>query len=421
MPKIFRIFSLNDSGWGRGSGGGGDQKPPPQRGDGPPDLDELWRDFNRRINSMFRRGGGGSGDPPSGSGGSDSGPIKGVGTAIVVMAVAGGLVWLASGFYIVPEGSQSAIMRFGEFRQLEERAGITWRWPYPVEAHELVNAQQLRQVEVGYRNSVRNKTLRESLMLTNDQSIVDIQFALQYRIGDVRAFLFNNNFNGISEDVVRQAAETAMREVVGRRTIDQVLYEEKEQVAKDSRTRAQALLDRYTSGITLIDVTIQQAQPPDQVQDAFEDANKAAQDRERLINEGRAYANDIIPKARGAAARLGEEAEGYKQRVIATAQGDSSRFQQVLTEYNKAPQVTRDRMYTEMMQQVLTSASKVYIDSKAGSNLLYLPLDRLMQQAGAEVPGRAAGGQVDAPAPVSQPAPPMPRSDGLRGRERDSR
>lgn len=422
MPKLFRIFSLNDPGWGRGSsGGGGDQKPPPQRGDGPPDLDELWRDFNRRINSMFRRGGG-SGDPPSGSRGPDSGSAKGVGAAVVAMAVVGAVVWLGSGFYIVPEGSQSAIMRFGEFRQLEERAGITWRWPYPVEAHELVNAQQLRQVEVGYRNSVRNKTLRESLLLTNDQSIVDIQFALQYRIGDVRAFLFNNNFGGISEDVVRQAAETAMREVVGRRTIDQVLYEEKEQVAKDVRVRAQALLDRYTSGITLIDVTIQQAQPPDQVQDAFEDANKAAQDRERLINEGRAYANDIIPKARGAAARLGEEAEGYKQRVIATAQGDASRFQQVLTEYNKAPQVTRDRMYTEMMQQVLTSASKVYIDSKAGSNLLYLPLDRLIQQAGADVPARAVGGsQNDTPTTAPQPAAPMPRSDGLRSRDRDSR
>ncbi|MFM8548839.1 MAG: FtsH protease activity modulator HflK [Betaproteobacteria bacterium] len=421
MPKPFRIFSLNDPGWGRGSGGGGDQKPPPQRGDGPPDLDELWRDFNRRLNGLFRRGGG-SGDPPGGSGSREPGSMKGVGAALLAMAVAAGLVWLASGFYIVPEGSQSAIMRFGEFRQLEERAGITWRWPYPVEAHELVNAQQLRQVEVGYRNSVRNKTLRESLMLTNDQSIVDIQFALQYRIGDVRAFLFNNNFNGISEDVVRQAAETAMREVVGRRTIDQVLYEEKEQVAKDARGRAQALLDRYTSGITLIDVTIQQAQPPDQVQDAFEDANKAAQDRERLNNEGRAYANDIIPKARGAAARLGEEAEGYKQRVIATAQGDASRFQQVLAEYNKAPQVTRDRMYTEMMQQVLTSASKVYIDSKAGSNLLYLPLDRLIQQAGAESQSRPSGASSsESSAPVSQPVVPMPRSDGLRGRERDSR
>ncbi len=419
MPKLSRLFSLNDSGWGR-SGGGGDQKPPPQRGDGPPDLDELWRDFNRRINGLFRRGGG-AGDPP-GSGGSGPGSAKGAAGVVGSLVVVGIVFWLASGFYIVPEGSQSAIMRFGEFRHLEERAGITWRWPYPVEAHELVNAQQLRQVEVGYRNTVRNKTLRESLMLTNDQSIVDIQFALQYRIGDVRNFLFNNNFGVSPEESVRQAAENAMREVVGRRTIDQVLYEEKEQVAKDARQRAQSLLDRYSSGISLIDVTIQQAQPPDQVQDAFEDANKAAQDRERLINEGRAYANDIIPKARGAAARLGEEAEGYKQRVIATAQGDAARFQQVLAEYSKAPQVTRDRMYTEMMQQVLANTSKVYIDSKAGNNLLYLPLDRLIQQSAGESPPRAAGqGASEGVVPASPPVTSLPRSDGIRGRDRDSR
>ena len=261
--SIRSIFSLNDPGWGRG---GGDQRPPPQRGDGPPDLDELWRDFNRRLNGLFRRNG--PGGPPQGGGGSQ-GSMKGAGAGLIFIVIVGVLLWLGSGFYIVPEGNQSAIMRFGEFKQLEERAGFTWRMPYPIESHELVNAQQLRQVEVGYRNSVRNKTLRESLMLTGDQSIVDIQFALQYRIGDVRAFLFNNNFGLSAEEAVRQAAETAMREVVGRRTIDQVLYEVKEQVAKEARLRAQALLDRYVSGITLIDVTIQQAQPPDQVQDAF--------------------------------------------------------------------------------------------------------------------------------------------------------
>lgn len=422
MPKFFRMFSLNDPGWGRGSGGGNDPKPPPQRGDGPPDLDELWRDFNRRINSLFRKGGGSS-QPPGGGQGGPAGSWRGAAAGLGVIAVAGAVLWVGSGFYIVPEGNQAAIMRFGEFKHLEERAGFTWRWPYPVESHELVNAQQLRQVEVGYRNTVRNKTLRESLMLTNDQSIVDIQFALQYRIGDVRAFLFNNNFGGVSEDAVRQAAENAMREVVGRRTIDQVLYEEKEQVAKDARQRAQSLLDRYVSGITLVDVTIQQAQPPDQVQDAFEDANKAAQDRERLINEGRAYANDIIPKARGAAARLGEEADGYRQRVIATAQGDASRFRQVLAEYSKAPQVTRERMYIEMMQQVLSNTSKVYIDSKAGNNLLYLPLDRLIQQSGMNdspsTPRVISGGE--SPAQSSAPSPAMPRADGLRGRERDTR
>jgi len=375
MPKLLRnIFSLNDSGWGRG---GGDQQPPP-KGNGPPDLDELWRDFNRKLNGMFkRRPGGPSG--PQGPGGIVEPPsMKGAGIGLGVIGVVAVSLWLGSGFYIVPEGHQSAILRFGEFKQLVDRAGFTWRMPYPIESHEIVNAQQLRQVEIGYRNTVRNKTLREALMLTNDQSIVDLQFALQFRIGDVRAFLFNNNFGVGPEETVRQAAETATREIVGRRTIDQVLYEEKEQVAKDVRTIAQGILDRYQAGITIVDVTVQQAQPPDQVQDAFEDANKAAQDRERQINEGQAYANDILPRARGTAARLGEEAEGYRQRVIATAEGDASRFSQVLAEYAKAPKVTRDRMYTDAMQQMYSNVTKIYVDTQGGMNLLSLPLDRLL-------------------------------------------
>jgi membrane protease subunit HflK len=436
MRQFIRaIFSLNDSGWGRGGGssggGGGGNLPPepprPPRGggnQGPPDLDELWRDFNRRLNGLLgRRGGGGSGGSSGGGFGAPS--AKGAGAGLGVLLVVGALLWLGSGFYIVPEGNQSAVMRFGEFKQLVDRAGFTWRMPYPIESHELVNAQQLRQVEVGYRNTVRNKTLRESLMLTTDQSIVDLQFALQYRIGDVKNYLFNNNFGPIPEETVRQVAETAMREVVGRRSIDQVLYEEKEQVAKDARALAQSILDRYRSGITLVDITIQQAQPPDQVQDAFEDANKAAQDRERLINEGQAYANDVIPKARGAAARLLEEAEGYRQRVIATAQGDASRFRQVLTEYSKAPQVTRDRMYLETMQQIFANTSKVYIDTKAGSNLLSLPLDRLMQSGSSEAGARAVGAlqsaQPDAAAPASPAPAAVNRQDGIRGRDRDTR
>jgi membrane protease subunit HflK len=423
MPKLLRnIFSLNDPGWGRG---GGDPKPPP-KGDGPPDLDELWRDFNRKLNGLFkRRSGGPSG--PSGPGGIVEPPsMKGAGIGLGVIAAVGVLLWLGSGFYIVPEGHQSAVLRFGEFKQLVDRAGFTWRMPYPVEAHEIVNAQQLRQVEIGYRNTVRNKTLRESLMLTNDQSIVDLQFALQFRVGDVQAFLFNNNFGAGPEETVRQAAETAMREAVGRRTIDQVLYEEKEQVAKDVRSIAQAILDRYKSGITLVDVTIQQAQPPDQVQDAFEDANKAAQDRERQINEGQAYANDILPKARGTAARLGEEAEGYRQRMIATAEGDASRFSQVLAEYSKAPRVTRDRLYIESMQQIYGSVTKIYVDNQGGVNLLSLPLDRLLQQSGVRIDGSRSGGGTSggsdmAPASVPAQASPPLRSDGLRNRDRENR
>ncbi len=417
--SVRSIFSLNDPGWGRG--GGGDQRPPQRPGsDGPPDLDELWRDFNRRLGNLFGRG---SGRPPGGGGGGgDRGApsLKGAGAGIGLLALVALLLWLASGFYIVQEGQASIVLRFGEYKQMIDRAGFTWRLPYPIETNEIVNVQQLRTVEVGYRNAVRNKTLRESLMLTLDQSIVDMQFTVQYRIGDAKDYLFNNDFGPVPEEIVRQAAETAMREVVGRTGVDQVLYEEKEQVAQGARKMIQALVDRYRAGISVVDVTIQQVQPPEQVQAAFEDANKAAQDRERLINEGRAYANDVIPKARGTAARLMQEAEGYRQRVIASAEGDTSRFRQVLAEYAKAPQVTRDRMYIEVMQEVFANTSKVYLDSRSGSNLLYLPLDRLIQQSGAD-DSRAA---QPAPAPAVPPAADAAaggRASGLRSRDRDSR
>ncbi len=418
------IFSLNDPGWGRGGqgSGGNNDRPPTQRpsSDGPPDLDELWRDFNRRLNGLFRRGRGG-GQPPSNGGGNEGGPsLRGAGAGFGVLALIAVLLWLASGFYIVQEGQAAAVLQFGEYRYLNDRAGLTWRIPYPIQNHELVNVQQLRQIEVGYRSSVKNKVLKESLMLSQDQSIVDMQFAVQYRLSDAKAWLFNNNPGPVPDEIIRQAAETAMREVVGRRTIDQVLYEEKESVAKDGQKLMQSIVDRYQAGVTVIDVTIQQAQPPEQVQAAFEDANKAAQDRERLINEGRAYANDVIPKARGTAARLGQEAEGYRQRVIATAAGDASRFKQVLAEYSKAPQVTRDRMYIEALQQILASTSKIYIDSKANGNLLYLPLDKLMAGAGAEA---ARGGVGSAPAAAperpSDGSPDNRVRDGLRSRDRD--
>lgn len=411
MRKPLRsIFSLNDPGWGRGQGGGqgGDRPPPRPSGDGPPDLDELWRDFNRKLGGMFRRGGPGASPPPP-EGGGGRGGFRAAGAGAGVLLLVAMLLWLASGFYIVQEGQAAAVLQFGEFRYLNDRAGLTWRVPYPVQNHELVNVQQLRQIEVGYRSNVKNKVLKESLMLTQDQSIVDMQFAVQYRLGDAVAWLFNNNPGPVPEDLIRQGAETAMRETVGRRGIDQVLYEEKEAVAKDAQKLMQAIVDLYKAGVVVIDVTIQQAQPPEQVQTAFEDANKAAQDRERLINEGQAYANDVIPKARGNAARLMQEADGYRQRVIASAQGDASRFRQVLGEYAKAPEVTRDRLYIETMQQVFANTSKLYIDSKGSGNLLYLPLDRLLQQSES---GRGAGTGT-----VTQQAERAPESGEQRQRE----
>ena len=292
--------------------------------------------------------------------------------------------------------------------------------------------------KMGAANTVASKidaiaiALR-NMMLTQDQSIVDMQFAVQYRLSNPVDYLFNNNPGAASEDLVRQGAEAAMREIVGRKGIDQVLYEEKEAVAKESQKLMQAIVDRYKAGVGIIDVTIQQAQPPEQVQAAFEDANKAAQDRERLINEGRAYANDVIPKARGNAARLGQEADGYRQRVIATADGDASRFKQVLTEYSKAPQVTRQRMYLETMQQVFVNTSKVYVDSRGSGNLLYLPLDKLMQQTSAADAARATAAAAAASGSPAQSAvaPATPERadaapeaargrDGLRSRDRDA-
>jgi len=424
LTRIRALLSLNDPGWGRsGSGGQDGQRPQQQRpgsNDGPPDLDELWRDFNRRLNRMFGKGGGG--EPPRGGGGGPSMPtLKGAGTGLGLIAGVGFLLWLGSGFYIVQEGQAAAVLRFGEFRYMVETAGFKWRLPAPIETAEPVDVQRLRQVEVGYRTTVKNKVPRESLILTGDQAIVDLQFAVQYRISDPKAYLFNNNLGAAPEEIVRQAAETATREVIGRMGIDQVLYEEKEQVAREAQKLMQNTVDRYRVGIGIVDVTVQQAQPPEQVQAAFEDANKAAQDRERLINEGRAYANDVIPKARGTAGRLQQEAVGYRDRVIATAEGDATRFKQVLAEYSKAPQVTRERLYLDTMQQIFANTSKVLVDSRSNNNLLYLPLDRLMQQAGTDGarPNAAAPGEFrsDTPPP---PTVPSPARDGLRSRDRDS-
>jgi len=434
-------MSLNDPNWGRNAGQKSDSDQGsrrPKNNDGPPDLDELWRDFNRRLSSLF----GGRGGDPGNSGGNRPGTPFGnpfgsnlnAGIGLGVLLALMLLLWLGSGFYIVQEGQAAVVMRFGEFRELNNRAGFTWRFPSPIETHELVNVQQLRQLEVGYRSNVKNKVLKESLILTGDQSIVDMQYAVQYRIGDPQAWLFNNNPGPQPEEIIRQSAETAMRETVGRRQIDQVLYEEKEQVAKIAQKLMQDVLDRYKAGVSVVDVTVQQVQPPEQVQAAFEDANKAAQDRERLINEGRAYANDVIPKARGTAARLLQEADGHKQRVIAMATGDASRFESVLKEYAKAPQVTRDRLYLDTMQQVFQNTSKVYVDSRNANNLLYLPLDKLIQQVGAgSTAALSAAGGGNAPAATNSVAqapagssPPMepdprPRTDpreNLRNRER---
>lgn len=386
--KIGLKFSLNDPRWGRNS-----EDDPPQPNnpngrkppDGPPDLDQLWRDFNQRLSRLFGNKGGGGGD------GSNSGGFKpdmkgaGIGAGLVALVVF--FLWLASGFFIIQEGQTGVVMTFGKYTQ-STPAGFNWRWPYPIQSHEVVNVSQIRTVEVGYRSTAQNKQPNEALMLTDDENIIDIQFAVQYRLKDAAKWLFNNRSQ---EETVKQVAETAIREIVGKSRMDFVLYEGREKVALDVGQLMQQILDRYDIGVQILNVTMLAVQPPEQVQAAFDDAVKAGQDRDRQKNEGQAYANNVIPRARGAASRLQQESEGYRARIVATAEGDASRFEQILTEYQKAPSVMRERMYLDTMQQIFTNTSKVMIDAKSGSNLLYLPLDKLIAQTAAEVSNSRAG------------------------------
>ncbi|MEO5670594.1 MAG: FtsH protease activity modulator HflK [Ramlibacter sp.] len=432
--RIRGMFNLNDPRWGRG----GDEKqaennkPDPQKPEGngrgpnqgPPDLDELWRDFNRKLGGLFggvkRRpdNGGGFG----GGGGNFHPDMKSAGIGAGLVAAVVVLIWLGTGFFIVQEGQQAVITQFGRYKATVG-AGFNWRLPYPIQRHELVFVTQIRSVDVGRDNVVKATGLRESAMLTEDENIVEIKFAVQYRLNDARAYLFESK--NPSEAVV-QAAETAVRETVGKMKMDSALAEERDQIAPRVRTLMQTILDRYKVGIEVVGINLQQGgvRPPEQVQAAFDDVLKAGQERERAKNEAQAYANDVIPRAVGAAARLKEESEAYKARVVAQAQGDAGRFKAVLAEYQRAPQVTRDRMYIDAMQQIYSSVTKVMIESRQGSNLMYLPLDKIMQQV-------AAGGAVEAPAAATG-APALPASptglstdsrtrDNSRTRERETR
>jgi len=396
------------------------------KGDGPPDLEELWRDMNKKLNGLF---GGKGGNSPrrdnNGSNGGDKGggnfqpdmKSAGIGIGLIVGVVA--LLWLASGFFIVQEGQQSVITSFGRYSKTVD-AGFQYRFPYPFQANDTVPVTQLRSVEVGRNAVVQATGLRDSSMLTQDENIVDIRFTVQYRLKDARAYLFENNK---PEEAVVQAAESAVREIVGKSTMDSVLYEQRDAIATELVKSVQAQLDRLNAGILVVNVNVQNVQAPEQVQAAFDDAFKAGADRERLKNEGQAYANDVIPKAQGTAARLFEEAEGYKGRVVAQAEGDAQRFNRVLVEYQKAPGVTRDRLYIDTMQQVYSNVSKVMVDSRANSNLLYLPLDKLIQQTGvtSTSPPAAVPATPDAPTPASTGAVDVRSRDGQRGRDRDSR
>ncbi|HEX4842390.1 MAG TPA: FtsH protease activity modulator HflK [Limnobacter sp.] len=436
-------MSMNDPDWGRNSSGGQNNDEPPKsqdqdnrrpnggRQDGPPDLDELWRDFNNRLNRLFGKRGGGPRGPrgPVGGGNGGAPNMEGAGkglTAIVGIAIA---IWLASGFFIVQEGREAVVLQFGKYSHTAV-PGFQWRLPYPIQSHEIVNSSQVRIIEVGYRNDVKSKVLREALMLTEDENIIDIQFAVQYRLSDAGSYLFNT---ADPDETVKMAAETAIREVVGRNAMDFVLYSGREQIALNTQEVIQQILDKYQTGILVSSVTVQNVQPPEQVQASFDDAVKAGQDRERLKNDGQAYANDVIPRARGNAARLLEEANGYRETVVAQAEGDASRFKAILTEYEKAPKVTRERMYVDTMQEIYSNVTKVIVDTKNNSQLLYLPLEKLIEKSGptGAVAAEASTGGGNGAKPDSSAAAAASRSstdnfdsslrDAMRNRDRGAR
>lgn len=453
LPRAWlSVFNLNDSRWGRGGDSGAseerkdgadkpqDAEPPrapnppePRRGgsegrtpNGPPDLDELWKDFNRKLGGFFGGGAQGPGGamPSSPGRGPD---MKGAGIGLGLIAGVVVLIWLATGFFIVQEGQQAVITQFGRYVKTVN-AGFNWRLPYPIQKHELVVVTQIRSVDVGRDTVLKATGLRESAMLTQDENIVDIKFAVQYRLNDARAYLFESK--NPAEAVV-QAAETAVREVVGKMRMDAALSEERDQIAPQVRALMQTILDRYKVGIEVVGINLQQGgvRPPEQVQAAFDDVLKAGQERERAKNEAQAYANDVIPRAVGAASRLKEESDAYKARVVAQAQGDAQRFRSVYAEYQKAPQVMRDRMYLDTMQQIYTNVTKVMVESRQGGSLLYLPLDKLLQQSGAMPGGSndaavpAGGGQaaIGTGASGAATASDSRSRDASRTRERETR
>ena len=437
------MFNLNDPRWGRDDAAPSDNSkptarpeptelPPSPRGNeernnkrgpnqGPPDLDELWRDFNRKLGGLFggERRGGASGN---GSGGGFQPDMKNAGVGAGLIAGVAVLIWLGTGFFIVQEGQQAVITQFGKYHS-SVGAGFNWRLPYPIQRHELIFVTQIRSVDVGRDTVIKATGLRESAMLTADENIVEIKFAVQYRLNDARAFLFESKD---PTSAVVQAAETAVREVVGKMKMDSALSEERDQIAPRVRDLMQTILDRYKVGVEVVGINLQQGgvRPPEQVQAAFDDVLKAGQERERAKNEAQAYANDVVPRAIGSASRLKEESDAYKERVVAQAKGDAQRFSSVLTEYQKAPQVTRDRLYVDAMQQVYSNVTKVMVDSKQGSNLLYLPLDKIMQMNGPSTDATTAAGSAAGTTPSPTAAPVVDtrsRDAAARSRDRDTR
>jgi membrane protease subunit HflK len=360
--------------WSSGGGNRGNNQ-------GPPDLDEAIRKARQRLEGLFGKKGGGRGFGGGDGNRSSDGPklpgARGIGVIAALLAV----VWILSGIYIVDEGTRGVVTRFGAY-QSTASPGPHWHFPYPIESVQTVDVSQRRRITIGYQAVAAQQTrpvLSEALMLTEDENIVNVQLAVQYQVSDAADFIFNFVQ---PEATLKSVTESALREIVGKRNMDFVITEGRTEVAQQTRELVVDTLAGYETGINVVEVVIQDAQPPEQVQGAFEDAIKAREDRERLINQAEAYRNEVIPRAQGQAARIREEAQGYTARIVQNARGDASRFSQQRAEYAKAPRVTRDRLYLDTMERVLGSTGKVLVDNESSQQLMYLPLDRMMRTSG---------------------------------------
>lgn len=355
--------------------GGGDQ--------GPPDLDEALKKFQEKIQGLF-----GGGKSPS------NGEVGGVALLGAILAV---VIYAYFALYQLDEQERAVVLRLGKYHETV-KPGLHWNWPL-IDRVMKVNVTKLQSAS------------HRSVMLTQDENIVEISMSVQYLIADPQSYLLKVKQ---PEGSLEQAMESSLRHVVGGTVMDRIITDGREQVAVDVQQRLQQYLDAYQTGIQVAKVNIEDAHAPAQVQDAFNDVPRAKEDRERLKNEAETYANGVVPEARGRAQRQIEEASAYRDQVVARAEGEAARFQKLLTEYKKAPEVTRQRLYIEAMQDVLSSNSKVLIDTQGGNNMIYLPLDKLLEQhtGGSDHSVTTSGAEVQL-----EPSPPLRRESSSRGRE----
>jgi membrane protease subunit HflK len=422
LTRARAILSINDPRWGRSDekGSGSAQRPNdpnrrPGKGEGPPDLDEMWRDFNRRLSRIFsfRRQGSGPGERRP-----DNGRAARVGVGIIIGVLVA--IYLGSGIFIVQEGQTGVVLQFGQYRRTVG-PGIHFRSPYPFETAEIVNVSDIRSIEIGRSSTATDANASSASVLTQDGDIVDVRFAVRYQVKSPSDYLF---YAAEPDRSVVQAAQAAVREIAGARRTDDLLGRDHDALGLQLAAAIQQSLDRYRTGLSVVGVTVQSVEPPQQVQAAFSDAVRASEDRARAKREAQAYANELLPRAQADASRVIDDAKAYADRVVARAQGDADRFNQVYAQYAKAPAVVRERMYLETMRDIYANTTKIFVGGKGGTNIVNLPIDKIIEATRKPADESAASSVGGASAPAAAvPAAPSAASqtaapdDSLRSRD----